>query len=270
LRDEGDKKLFLPTRVVTMHCGEEISVMSAMLKSEIKSPDIRIELKRPLQNIEPPYGQCDRCHYVSTEIVSNRICPNCRCNHQGEYTHWPDPELTELWYDAIAMWNEGRVELSAVVAAMYFESSVFHLIFWGAAWLDPKLNWRGLDFDRTAKKQKEIWTFLNSIRTRERTDAALKGIFGSTSREMLVKVLGENDARHFWYNYLRLAKYRNDVVHKGRRSIIRIDGTPVRSDRNSDAILYWCIRFVPYCWCVFAKLHNEFIYKPILERKKSS
>ncbi len=232
------------------------------------NPDTQIELERPLQNIEPPYGQCDRCHYVGTEIVSNRICPICQCNHQGGYNHWPDPELTELWYDAIAMWNERRVELSAVVAAMYFESSVFHLIFWGCGRPNHELSWRGLNFDETAKKQKEIWAFLNSIRTHKKTNKALKRIFGSTGREMLVRVLGENDARNFWSNYVRLAKYRNDVVHKGRRSIIRINGTPVRSDRNSDAILDWCIKFIRDCWSVFAKLHNEFIHKSLSEIKK--
>ncbi len=234
------------------------------------NPNIQIELKRPLQNVEPPYGQCDRCHYVSTDIVSNRICPICRCNHQGGYNHWPDPELEELWQDAIAMWNEERVELSSVVAAMYFESSVFHLIFWGTVWLDPKLKWIDLDFDETAKKQKEIWAFLNSIRTRKSTNEALKRIFGLTGKEMLVKVMGENDAKSFWENYLMLAKYRNDIVHKGRRSIIRIEQTPVLSDPNSNARLDWCIKFILTCWCVFAKLHNEFIHKSMSERKKGS
>ena len=117
------------------------------------NPDIQIEWKRPLQNIEPPYGQCDRCHYVF--VTASRICPICPRDHQGGYTLWPDPELTELWYDAIAMWNERRVELSAVVAAMYFEGSVFHLIFWGTVWLDPELNWIGLNFDETANKDKQ-------------------------------------------------------------------------------------------------------------------
>lgn len=234
------------------------------------NPDIQIELKRPLQNTGPLYGQCDRCHYVSTKIVSNRICPICQCNHQGGYNHWPDPELEELWYDAIAMWNDRRVELSAVVAAMYFESSVFHLIFWGTVWIDPKLNWIGLDFDETAKKNKEIWAFLNSIRTRKKTNAALKRIFGSTDKEMLVRVLGENDANSFWDYYLKMNKYRNDVVHKGRRSIIRIDGTPVRSDRNFDTILDYCIKFIPDCWSVFSKLHNEFIHKSLSEGKIES
>lgn len=237
-----------------------------MAKSETGNSDIQIELKRPLQNIEPPYGQCDRCQYVY-DITDTRVCPICRCRG---HKHWPDPELTELWYDAIAMWNEGKVELSAVVAAMYLESSVFHLIFWGTVWLDPELSWIGLDFDETAKKQKKIWAFLNSIRTHRDADEALKRIFGSTSHEMLVRVLGENDARRFWHNYHKLAEYRNNVVHKGRRSIFSIEGRPVRADLNSNAILDRCIRFVLYCWSVFAKLHNEFIHKPMWERKRNS
>jgi hypothetical protein len=179
-------------------------------------------------------------------------------------------ELIELWHDAIAVWNEQRVELSAVVATMYFESSVFHLIFWGTVWLDPKLNWIGLDFDETAKKQKEIWAFLNSIRTRKDTDEALKRVFGSTGKQMMVKVLGEDPAKFFWENYVKLAEYRNDVIHKGRRSIIRINQRPVLSDPNPNGILDWSIRFIPACWDVFAKLHNEFIHKPIWERKKKS
>jgi hypothetical protein len=241
-----------------------------MAKNEMGSTYIQMELKRPMQNIEPPYGQCDRCQYVSIDIVNTRICPVCRCKHQGGYKHWPDPELEELGYDAIAMCNEQRVELAAVVAAMYFESSVFHLMYWGCGWLDSELSWIGLDFNETAKKQKQIWSFLDSIRTRQATNKALKRIFGLTDQEMLIRVLGENEAESFLKDYRELAEYRNGVIHKGRRSIIRIDGIPVRSDRNSGAILDWCLEFIPACRSLFAKLHNEFLHKPMWERKRNS
>jgi hypothetical protein len=234
------------------------------------SPDMQFEFKRPMPNIEPPYGQCDKCQYVSMEIVNSRICPFCQCNHQGGYNHWPDPELEELWYDAIAMWNEQRIELSAVVAAMYFESSVFHLIFWGCGWLDSELSWIGLGPNEAVERYKEIWKYLNTIRTRKATDKALTRIFGLTGRQMLVRILGRDDAKTFWGNYRKLAQYRNNAIHKGRRSIIRTNGTPVRSDLNSVAILDWCLKFIPACWDLFAKLHNEFIHKPIWERKRNS
>jgi len=231
--------------------------------------EIEIELKRPLKNFEPPYAQCDKCHYVCTEIPQTRVCPVCKSTYEQGYTHWPDVELTELWYDQIAMWNDERVELSAVVAAMYFESSVFHLIFWGTVWLDTKLNWIGLDFDETAKKQKEIWDYLNSIRSHKDTEAALKRLFNSTGQQMLTRVLEPDYAKHIWENYRKMAEYRNQVVHQGRRSVIRVTSlTPVVSDPNSEAMLDWCLKFVPACWNVFAKLHNEFIHKPMWERKQ--
>jgi hypothetical protein len=231
--------------------------------------DMEIELKRPLQNIEPPYGQCDKCHYVSTEIANTRICPVCGCNHQSGYTHWPDVELIELWYDAVAMWNQQRVELSAVVAAMYFESSVFHLIFWGTVWLDPELNWIGAEFEELSDKQKRIWAFLNTIRSYEETNQSLKRVFGCDGQEMLIKVLGQDYAKFFWCEYRKLADYRNNVIHRGQRSIIRNNNqTPLISDPKAGEILDWCLKFIPACWNVFVKLHNEFIHKPMWERKQ--
>ena len=227
-----------------------------------------MNLKQASPNIESPYAQCDQCYYVSKKLKLQRICPVCQTNHQQGYTIWPDPELEELLTDEVAMYNQQRVELSAVVATMYFESSVFHLIFWGALWLDPKLNWIGLDSDEIPKKQKEIWAFLNSIRTHKNTDAALKRIFGLSGREMLIKVLGQDKANFFYQEYGNLADYRNKTVHQGRRSVIRRNNTPTISDPKANQILDWCLKFVYLCRDVFAKLHNEFIHKPMWERKQ--
>lgn len=230
---------------------------------------IQFEFTRPLKTPKTPFGQCDKCHYVSKELVSQRICPICQANYQQGYTIWPDPALEELWNNMVAMWNQQRVELAAVIAAMYFESSVFHLIFWGTVWLDPDLNWIGAEFSELPDKQKRIWTYLNSICSHKKTKQALKRVFGCQGQKMLVRVLGKDDAESFWREYRKLADYRNDIVHKGRISAIRITNqTSVISDPNSGAILNWCLKFVPNCWNVFAKLHNEFIHKPMWERKQ--
>lgn len=229
----------------------------------------QIELKRPLQIFEPQYGQCGRCQYVCTEIPRERVCPVCKGTFQEGYTCWPDPELTELWYDEIEMWNQKRVELAVVVAAMYLESSVFHLIFWGTGWLHPQLNWIGEPVEEYPKKQKQIWDYLNRIKSRKRTKAVLKELFGLTGREMLTRVLGQEKSKAFWENYLNLAEHRNDIVHRGIRSVIhRTNQSVVVSDPKSDEILDWCVRFIPVCWDVFAKLHNEFIHKPMWASKQ--
>ena len=152
---------------------------------------------------------------------------------------------------------------------MYFESSVFHLMFWGTVWLDPELNWIGTEFDDLPDKQRRIWTYLNTIRAYDATNQALKRVFGFEGQEMLTKALGADYAKFFWGEYRKLADYRNNVIHRGQRSIIRNNNqTPLISDPKAEGILDWCLKFIPACWNVFAKLHNEFIHKPMCERKQ--
>jgi hypothetical protein len=247
-------------------------VTNTKKKNELKSP-IKIDLcRKPSVQLEipqTPYGRCEKCQYVSTELVLKRTCPICKGDCQEGYTLWPDPELEELWRDEVAMWNDNRVELAAIVSAMYFEASVFHLMFLSAAWLDQELNWVGCSVEDFPDKERKIWDFLNSIRNRNDIEKALKRLFCCTSQEMLIKTLGQDDAKSILKEYRKLAEYRNKVIHQGKRSMIRTNGeTPVVSDPNSEAILDWCLKFIPICWNVFAKLHNEFIHKPIWEKEQ--
>lgn len=235
----------------------------------VKSP-IKINLIRPLDAPKTPYGRCERCQYVSTDLVSKQVCPVCNASSQQDYTHWPDPELEELWYDEVAMWNQQRVELAVVTAAMYLEASVFRLIFWATRWLDPDLNCVGCSFEELSEKEKCIWCFLGKIRSQEKTDEALKRLFKATGQEILKKVLGDDDATFFWDNYRKLSEYRNEVVHKGRRVLYRRgDGSIlVVHEPKGEEILNWCLMFIPICWDVFSKIHNEYIHKPMWKRKQ--
>ena len=239
-----------------------------MLKSPIKI-DLCRQQSGQLEAPQTLYGRCERCQHVSTELASKRTCPICKGDCQEGYTLWPDPELEELWRDEVAMWNEQRVELAAVVSAMYFEASVFHLIFWATAWLDPELKWIGCSAEDFPDKERKIWAFLNSIRNLNDTEKALKRLFCCTGQEMLIKALGQDDAKSIWEEYRKLAEYRNKVIHQGRRSVIRTSGeTLVTSDLKAGEILDWCLKFIPICWDVFSKLHNEYIHKPMWERKQ--
>jgi len=228
---------------------------------------IQIDLSRPKQSEETPYGQCDRCHYVGIEIANERTCPTCKAKMR-DYTVWPDPELIELWHEEVAMWNQERVELAVVVAAMYFEASVFRMIYWGTVWLDPDLNWIGAEFNEIREKTERIWTFLNSIRSHKDTDAALKRLFGVSGQDMLKKVIGEKDAACFWENYRKLAAYRNKIIHCGKRAIYRAFGEPQVEESKAVEILNWCLCFIPTCWIVFSQLHNEYIHKPMWEKQQ--
>lgn len=235
----------------------------------LKSP-IKIDLIRPLDAPKTPYGRCERCQYVSIDLVSNKVCPICNANCQQGYTLWPDPELEELWYDEVAMWNQQRLELSVVTAAMYFEASVFHLIYWGTCWLDPDLNWIGCSSKEFPEKEQRIWSFLCEIKTRDKTDEALKRLFKTTGKEILKKALNDDDAKYFWDNYRKLSDYRNKIIHKGKRALYRIgDGSrAVVHEPKAEEILNWCIMFIPICWVVFSKIHNELIHKPMWRRKQ--
>jgi hypothetical protein len=235
----------------------------------LESP-IKIDLIRPLDAPKTPYGRCEKCQYVSTDLVSKQVCPVCNANSQQGYTHWPDPELEELWFDEVEMWNQQRVEIAVVTAAMYFEASVFHLIYWATCWLDPDLHWLGCSFEEFPEKQRKIWSFLCTIKSPRETDKALKRLFKATGQEILKKVLGEDDADFFWEDYRKLSEYRNEVVHKGRRALYRVgDGSSVIvHESNAEKILDWCLRFIPICWNVFSKIHNEFIHKTMWKRKQ--
>ena len=239
-----------------------------MLKSPIKI-DLCRQQSGQLEAPQTPYGRCERCQHVSTELASKRTCPICKGDCQGGYTLWPDPELEELWRDEVAMWNEQRVELAAIVSAMYFEASVFRLIFWAAAWLDPELKWIGCSAEDFPGKERKIWAFLNSIRNINDTKAALERLFHSTRQQMLIKALGQDDAKCIWKEYRKLAEYRNDIIHKGKRAVLRGEnGQVLLADQNTEQILDWCLKFIPICWDVFSKLHNEYIHKPMWEKKQ--
>jgi hypothetical protein len=230
---------------------------------------IKIDLSRPKKVEDSPYGICDHCLYVGTEIVSKRECPICHTNNQN-YTNWPVPELIELWHEEVAMWNQERVELAVVIAAMYFEASVFSLIYQGTTLLDPELNWIGTAFDSIREKTERIWAFLYNIRTHNDTDAVLTRLFGASGRDMLIRILERNDADDYWDNYRKLAEYRNKIVHCGKRAIYRAFGEPQIEEPEAYNTLNWCLHFIPICWTVFSKLHNEYIHKPIWSRKQNS
>ncbi len=233
-------------------------------------PPIKIHLIRPLEVPKTPYGRCERCQYVSNDLVSNRVCPICNANCRQGYTLWPDPELEEIWNDEVAMWNQKRLELAVITAAMYFEASVFHLIYLATHLLDPDLNCIGCSCEEFRGKEERIWSFLRDIRTRDKTDEALKRVFGTTGKEILKKVLNDDNAKYFWDNYRRLSDYRNGIVHKGRRALYRLcdESRIVVHEPKAEEILNWSLIFIPVCWDVFSKIHNEFIHKPMWKRKQ--
>jgi|GEM_PF-5594858 len=228
---------------------------------------ITLTLSRPMERPTSPYGQCGQCQYVGTDIHLGTDCPACGGSQAQSCGVWPAPEFNELWDDIVFAWNNERAEIAAVVSAMYFEASVFDLIKWGTHWLDPDLNWIGAAFEEVREKSERIWEYLLSIRSYDATNDALKRLFGVNGKTMLQTVLGD-EAEPFWDNYRRLAEFRNQIVHKGRRVWCRT--VEVDHDRSAaDRMLTASIYFVPRCWVVFSKLWNEYIYKPMLERRQN-
>ncbi|HEY3245837.1 MAG TPA: hypothetical protein VGM03_21050 [Phycisphaerae bacterium] len=222
---------------------------------------IELHLTRPMTRPDSPYGQCGQCQYVGTDISLGLICPACGASQATACGVWPSPEFVELWDDVIFAWNENRPELCAVLCATYFEASVFNLIYYGTCWLDPELNWIGAAFGEVRDKSERIWEYLLRIRSTDATEQALRRLFGVDGKTMLETVLGA-EAKPFWDNYRRLAEFRNQIVHKGRRLWYRT--VNVNQDRAAaDQMLAAGMFFVPTCWVVFSKLWNEYVHKPM-------
>jgi len=216
-----------------------------------------------MQVSDPPYGQCSSCYYVSTDIPRAEKCPVCGAQQQN-HTKWPDPELQELWKDQVDIWNQSKVELAVIIAAMYFEGSVFHLIFWGTVWLDPELNWIEASFEEGPDKKTRIWKYLDTLHSPQDTDKALRRLFGQCREQMLQTVLGDADTHSYWECYRDLAKERNQILHRGRRHVFTDENRQaILGDTRYGERLDWCLKWIPICWTVFSKLHNEYIHKPM-------
>ena len=65
---------------------------------------IQLEPKRPLDTPKSPYGQCGKCHFVSTEIQNDENCPRCTTMVRG-YMVWPHGNLVELWKEEVFCWD---------------------------------------------------------------------------------------------------------------------------------------------------------------------
>lgn len=227
---------------------------------------IALDLERPMERPESPYGQCGACQYVGTDAHLGGTCPACGQSFARSCGCWPNPEFIEIWDDVVFAYNHERVEMAAVASAMYFEAHVFDLIRWGTSWLDPDLNWIGAEFSEVREKTERIWQYLLTIKSNKATNEALKRLFDLDGRQMLESVLGPEDANAFWANYSNLADLRNRMVHKAMRVAYRT--VDVSSDgATGQQILTASIHFVPTCWVVFSKLWNEYIHKRMLARK---
>jgi len=218
---------------------------------------------RPMDRPESPYGKCGKCEYIG---IAMQKCSGCGIDLPAGGNSWPLPNLMGLWDDEIALWNDRRVDLAVVTACMYVEASLFDLMWWRAGWLDDELNWIGAGLVKVQQKEEAVWTYLRSLRTPRATDNALKRLFGASGRQMLERVLGHGDAIWFWENYRQMAETRNDIVHRGGRLVYRTVGAQWLVHKDADAILRWCLEFVPRCWVVFSRLWNEYIHKPMLKR----
>ena len=223
---------------------------------------IELDFTRPITAPETPYWQCGRCQYVAIPSSISPCCPGCG-GPPGDGI-WPETELIELWQDEVFCWNHEKAELATVVAAMYFEASVFMLIFWGTCWLDPELNWIGARFQEIRDKHQRIQRFLRTISSRKRTDAVLQRLFGADGRQMLHSVLGA-DGDPFLKHYLRCRAWRNAIAHRGKRIYYETLPELMRPRHASarDQSLRASLQFIPQCWVVFSRLWNEYIHKPM-------
>ena len=232
------------------------------------SIDLPIPLpnEHPIERPESPYGKCGHCEYVGIEMAK---CCGCGMDLPTGGSPWPRPELIGLWDDQVAMWNDRRPELAVVTACTYAEASLFDLMWWAAGWLDAELNWIGADVGEAQQKEEAVREYLGGLRTRQATDEALQRLFGASGRQMLEHAIGRTEGTWFWNNYRQMAETRNDIVHRGGRLIYRAAGSRWLVHKDADAILRWCLEFVPRCWVVFSRLWNEYIHKPMFERVAS-
>lgn len=221
---------------------------------------LKLDFVRPLSPPDTPYRQCNRCQFIAIPTQPDARCPGCGGSPADRI--WPEVELLELWHDEVFCWNHEKAEIATVVAAMYFEASTFHLLFWATCWLDRDLNWRNARLDELRDKQERIQVYLNSLTTVEKTSEALVRAFGVNGKQMLEHVLG-GEAGPFWANYTLCRNWRNQIAHRGKRiyyetilEAVRRDNQPAR-----DQALRASLKFVPQCWVVFSKLWNEYIHK---------
>jgi len=227
---------------------------------------IRVEPVRPMPPTESPYGQCGHCHYIGTEVILDGTCPVCGVHFSDGILCWPQPQMIELWEDEVFCWNHEKAELATVVAAMYFEASVFNLLYWATCWLDPDLNWIGAEHHEVREKSERIWRHLEGITNLEKTNEALKRIFGVDGKTMLQTVLKE-DTEAFWQNYLNCRNWRNQIAHRGRRIYYATvpDHMKKHDVQVKEQALWASLVFIPHCWVVFSRLWNEYIHKRILK-----
>jgi hypothetical protein len=150
-----------------------------------------------------------------------------------------------------------------------FESSVFWLLHLGMAWLHPQLKWLSATFEEIPNKEQAIWNRLNQLRSHKATDKALKEVFGVPGEVMFRNVLGPEDARRYLGEYQKLAEHRNYIVHQGRRYLVTDEkGKTTRwAAPQSQQLLDACLKWIPGCWTVFSRLHNEYIHKPMWQKQ---
>ena len=230
---------------------------------------ISLEQKRPLEPPESPYNQCGCCEYVGRDVKLGRECPACSTHLDG-CLGWPHDELMELWHEEVLCWNHKKAELATVVAAFYFEASVFNMLYWATSWLDPCLKKLGALPGDVRDREEKIWQYLASLDNIKKTNAALQKVFGDDGEIMLATVLGKKDAASFWRNYMNGREWRNQIAHRGRR--IYFERVPAEQQRQAaaerDEMLWASLNFIPQCWVVFSRLWNEYIHKPMLTCRK--
>lgn len=226
---------------------------------------VKLDLNHcPMKYVPPPYKMCTRCKYVYMSPEST--CKMCNSTSCGP---WPEDELVQLWTEAIQLWNLRKVELLIIVATMYFESSVFHFLYLGNAWLDPDLKTLGATANVSVKNNKQIWAKLIGLRSQKLIDQEFRRLFRRSGREMLKNVLGNEDGDHFWQRYLELRDHRNHIVHRGRRYTVTDDeGNLIWHQRQVGRQLDWCLRWIPFCWQVFSRLHNDYIQEAIWDNQE--